>query len=191
MKKTVLTIMLMVFAMTMMGQKVTQGSMDFMKDVHEMSVEFIFDQAQITDRGNMPITDWGPARDAECDQTVGTFMRQLNEEKEDMMRLFVANASKKMKDIRFIWRQDLPYKMTCVMRTVNSKGQRANCDYIFTDTRTGETLAIVNVECKGGTFGTFTNLLGDSFKDAFGKVISLMSKGHKKGTPAKKYSGWY
>jgi len=154
--------------------------MDFMKDVHEMCVEFVFDKAVISDHANMPIADWGAIRDQECNDTRGTFMRQLMDEQESRLRDFVALACDKMKDIRFIWRQDLAYKVICNMKAINGKGQHADCDYTFIDNRTGKTLAVVNVECKGGKFGTFTNLLGDSMKDSTKKVVNLMKKYHKK-----------
>jgi len=163
-----------------MGQKVTQGSLDFMRDVKSMSVVFVFDQATVPDNGNISITEFGGMRDAKDNEKPGSFMYEIKNEAYEMSHEFVRRASSKMKDVRFIWKEGEPYTMTCVLRTVGNRGQHCNSDYIFTNTATGEVLAIVNCECRGGTLGTFTNLMKDSYNDAFGKVIGKMAKAHKK-----------
>jgi len=76
-RKLLLTLAAIVATITAGAQTVTQGSLDFMADVHEMFIECEFDQAIVYDRGNLPIAQWGVERDDECDEPTGTFMNNL------------------------------------------------------------------------------------------------------------------
>jgi len=69
--------------------------------------------------------------------------------------------------------------MTCHLKDIEPSGKNANLDFIFTDNRSGQTLAVVNVKCRGGRIGSFSNLLGDSCEDAFGKIVKYMDKAYK------------
>jgi len=175
-RKLLLTLAAIVATITAGAQTVTQGSLDFMADVHEMFIECEFDQAIVYDRGNLPIAQWGVERDDECDEPTGTFMNNLADVEVDIAHEMVEIASDKFKDIRFSSQRQHDYKLTCHLKEVNHKGQYADCDYIFTNTRTGQTLAVVSIKCKGGKFGTFVNLLGDSCRDSFKKLLKLLAR---------------
>jgi len=179
MRQIAFVIVLVVFSLTMQAQKITQGSLDFMRQAQAISIEFVFDQATVFDRNNMTIEEWGEIHESEVPSTPGRFMNQLRTAQGDQMRMFAGEANKKIKGVKFGWKNTERIHMLCKMKSVNHRGQNADADYIFTDTQTGEVLAVVNMKCKGGKVGTFINLLGDSFHDAFGKVIKLLAKARK------------
>jgi len=177
--KKILTIALLTIAFAANAQQVTQGSLDFMKNVKAITLEFNFNDAYITD-ANMNVLEWGVEHDKMYHRAEGVFNAELQTACERELRTFADRAAKKMKDIQFVWNGNAPVKMTMQLRATNKRGQHANADYIFTDTTTGQVLAIINCETKGGRYGGYANLLDDCLKSAFGKVINMMDNAHKK-----------
>lgn len=75
-----------------------------------------------------------------------------------------------------------PLTLTIKVKTVNTKGNEATCEYIFTDTESGKMLLTVTERTREGRIGSFPNLLGDVIREAggdFGKFMKRYLKDKK------------
>jgi len=59
------------------------------------------------------------------------------------------------------------YKMVVKLVAIDSDGRFNTTDVSFVNLSSGEEVALVEFKCRGGHFGTFTNLMGDAFKKDF------------------------
>ena len=66
--------------------------------------------------------------------------------------------------------------LTVNVKTINRKGNEATIEYVFTDTSTGQRLAVVMGKTKEGRFGSFSNLVGDVIQEAGGNLGQFVSR---------------
>lgn len=75
-------------------------------------------------------------------------------------------------------------ELTVNVKTINSKGNEATIDYVFTDMSTGQRLAVLTGTTKEGRFGSFSNLVGDVIREAGGDLGSFVSQNFKSRSKA-------
>lgn len=69
-----------------------------------------------------------------------------------------------------------PFTLTVRVMAVNQKGNEATCEYVFSDTGSGQVLLIVSGRTREGRIGSFSNLVGDVIREAGGDFGSFMSR---------------
>jgi len=160
-----------------MGQKLTSGSLDFLKTAKKVQVQFVYNQATINKK-DCSIREYAEMIDSRDEESVGTFMRELDDVCSDHQNDFVALLNEKIPRILFGPGRECNYKLTCYLVRVDPKGQNALFQFVFTDNQ-DKTLAVIETMKKGGRWGTFTNLLGDSYRDARDGVANMIRKAAK------------
>lgn len=66
--------------------------------------------------------------------------------------------------------------MTIAIKQLSPKGNVADCDYVFWKYGIDDPLCVISMNIKEGRFGSFTNLLGDVFRESGEKLAKYLKK---------------
>ena len=66
--------------------------------------------------------------------------------------------------------------LTVNVKTINTKGNEAYIEYVFSDAATGQRLVVVTGTTKEGRVGSFSNLVGDVIREAGGELGDFVAR---------------
>lgn len=101
----------------------------------------------------------------ELKRDINNVLGQFIEEFNDNVDLITLSLNKKA-DIR----------LTIVIKEMSRKGNYADCDYIFSRSDSTDPLLVISMTTKEGRLGSFTNLMGDVFREAGEDLAKFMTK---------------
>lgn len=168
---------LVLSALNLGAQELIQGSYEPLTDVRVASVELDVTHADI---GGQTLQDfiefktfeegegYSKEFDREIREILGDFIDEFNDTNAPIT-LTVSSSPKILLTIR--------------VNHISRKGNEISCHYIFSERATGNYLATIDMTCKDGRIGSFTNLMGDAFEKAgknFGKYSKKMLKAELK-----------
>lgn len=163
--------LVMLFSTKLSAQKLIEGSLEPLYGQTTINCVFDFMQAEAA---GLPLDEFFEWKTAE-DKKGKDFSEEYARGQKVCQMKFMEKANDKLKGVRLAKKEDAPYTLTVKMLTVDKAGRNNLCDYIFTNTETGETVAVVQMEGHGGRIGGFVNLMGDAFSDGgeqFGKWLN-------------------
>jgi hypothetical protein len=138
----------------------SENDMSFLKGQTKFLVEFDF-SAPVID--GMSVDEFATRKDI-SPVDFGRFQRELSETCEELSRKFLVMSDKSLSTVRFFLSGDYRYKIIFRLEQTNATGHTNTTRVYFVDTQTQQILAILAFEnSKGGIWGTYTNLLGDSY----------------------------
>lgn len=117
--------------------------------------------------GRLPLADYL----ADLDETE-SFENSLDGYYADFMKRFNGRC----KQVLLTRSEAKPLTLTVRVLSVNLKGNEANCEYLFSDTASGEVLLAIVGHTHEGRFGSFPNLVGDVMREAGGDFGAYVSK---------------
>ena len=92
-----------------------------------------------------------------------------NEIKPQLTSTFISNANEDLGDedylLRLTSQQGSAYTLKVVVNSIDDNGNN-ECDYLIVNTMTGEVMAHIKMEAKGGRVGRYIGLLDDGFSAA-------------------------
>lgn len=92
-----------------------------------------------------------------------------NEIKPQLTSTFISNANEELGDedylLRLTSQQGSAYTLKVVVNSIDDNGNN-ECDYLIVNTMTGEVMAHIKMEAKGGRVGRYIGLLDDGFSAA-------------------------
>lgn len=165
MKKIFVAAVSLLIAMSALNaQTVKKGSMDFLKGQSALQVEYDFSNALVSN--TMSIESY--VRSKNPDETfISNYMAAVDKERMELLLYFIDRANSKVDQTIFGADIKADYKMVVKLEAIDSEGRFNTTDVSFVNLSTGEEVALVEFKCRGGRFGTFTNLMGDAFKKDF------------------------
>lgn len=176
MKKLMLMVVsLFICGASVSAQKLTEGSLGPIYGQEVINCVFDFMQ---TEAAGMPLDEFFEWKTAE-DKKGEEFGPKFEKAQTSCQMNFMEKANEKLKDVRLAKKPGAEYTLTVKMLQIDKPGRENVCDYIFTNTATGEQIAVIRMEGKGGRFGSFTNLMNDAFKDGgeqFGEFLNKQFK---------------
>lgn len=171
-----LVVSLVVCGASMSAQKLTEGSFEPL--VGQEVINCVFDFMH-TEAAGMPLQEFIEWKTAD-DKNGEDFAPKFQKAQTSCQMSFMEKANDKLKGVRLAKSPEAEYTLTVKMISIDKPGRENVCDYTFTNTKTGETVAVVRMEGKGGHWGSFTNLMGDAFKDGGEKFGSYLNNQLKK-----------
>lgn len=103
-----------------------------------------------------------------------------------ILNRFVSNANEKLKMVRLSQNADSKVILVIKIRHISSRGNNCVSDYVLIDSQTKEVISGIRMEVGEGVIGSFTNLLGDVFKEAGNKFGGKLNDGLKKAEKMKR-----
>lgn len=109
------------------------------------------------------------------------YIQYFEDEFKTCVSKFIDNANDEMDIIRLTYANNsIPIRLIIKVRHISDRGNNNICDYVFVDTTSGKEIAGIRMETKEGSLGSFTNLMGDCFKEAGSKFGGALEKELKK-----------
>ena len=103
--------------------------------------------------------------------------------KKILVTAFINNVNDKTKLVKLTYGNETsPVKLVIKIRLMSNKGNECVCDYIFVDVATNKVISGIRMKTSEGVFGSFTNLLGDVFREAGEKFGGKLNDALKKAS---------
>lgn len=129
----------------------------------DFNLVFDFSDATVSGRKFTDFARMTSRRKMEPEKWLDRFYRDLNRETFEFIDEFNDNS----RQWKICFDETLPTTLVVKIRTIDSEdGGDYTADYAFVNTATGQVIAGVRMTAEGGTYGSFTNLMGDAFEDA-------------------------
>lgn len=106
----------------------------------------------------------------------GEFKHELNNYYADFIKRF----NRKCEMLMLTRSGDRAVLLTVNVKTINTKGNEAYIEYVFSDVATGQRLVVVTGTTKEGLIGSFSNLVGDVIREAGGELGDFVARKMRK-----------
>jgi hypothetical protein len=138
----------------------SENDMSFLKGQNRFLVEFDFSSPEID---GLTVDEFATRKDISPADS-GRFQRELKETSYEIAEKFIKISDKVLSGIHFFTTGDYRYKVLFKLEEANATGHTNTTRVYFIDNQSQQTLAILVFEkAKGGVWGSFTNLIGDSY----------------------------
>lgn len=156
------------------AQKLTMGSGATLSKIKYASVRMDFSQTVIKGKAMKDFL----AKDAS--KEVG-YWKEFDEDIKEITADFVKEFNDEECPMVLTTQPDMDVELQIVVKKVSKGGDHVWCDYVFHPKDSGEPLAIITMDSEDGSWGSFTNLMGDAFDLAGEKLAKYIRKAIKKG----------
>lgn len=156
------------------AQKLTMGSGAALSKIKYASVRMDFSQTVIKGKAMKDFL----AKDAS--KEVG-YWKEFDEDIKEITADFVKEFNDEECPMVLTTQPDMDVELQIVVKKVSKGGDHVWCDYVFHPKDSDESLAIITMDSEDGSWGSFTNLMGDAFDLAGEKLAKYIRKAIKKG----------
>lgn len=162
MKHVLLTLVLLLAAVSASAQKLVSGSFSPLRSQHY--VKFAIEYVSIHGMTEKDYAIYEPAWDKDKPEIVGQFKTSMSDELEGALIFGNPDEAK--------------YTIKAQVNTVNKDGDY-NCDMVLIDQHGKEVGRMIGIKADGGHFGSKDNLIGDGAEHTgkkFGKILKKLLK---------------
>ncbi len=156
------------------AQKLTMGSGAALSKIKYASVRMDFSQTVIKGKAMKDFL----AKDAS--KEVG-YWKEFDEDIKEITADFVKEFNDEECPMVLTTQPDMDVELQIVVKKVSKGGDHVWCDYVFHPKDSDEPLAVITMDSEDGSWGSFTNLMGDAFDLAGEKLAKYIRKAIKKG----------
>ena len=156
------------------AQKLTTGSGAALSKIKYASVRMDFSQTVIKGKAMKDFL----AKDAS--KEVG-YWKEFDEDIKEITADFVKEFNDEECPMVLTTQPDMDVELQIVVKKVSKGGDHVWCDYVFHPKDSDTPLAIITMDSEDGSWGSFTNLMGDAFDLAGEKLAKYIRKAIKKG----------
>lgn len=145
------------------------GSFACLKGENRMSVYLDFSNATIDNKTEEDFIYYMANTVREKERDANFAETWENEIKSQLTSTFISNANEELADedysLRLTSQQGCNYTLKVAVNSIDDNGNN-ECDYLIVNTATGEVMAHIEMEAKGGRIGRYVGLLDDGFSTA-------------------------
>ncbi len=180
-KITAFLLLFLISTLSTTAQKIIAG--DILKIPGGSTFYTTFDFSTTTVAGQ-PFEDFIEIK-AVSDSYTDTDIDELKRDIISVLGQFIEEFNDNADLLKLSVRKKNDLQLTIVIKEMSRKGNSADCDYIFSRSNSTDPLLVISMTTKEGRFGSFTNLMGDVFREAGENLANFMTKALKSSSKKK------